>query len=1158
VNTNALKKFATDARRRLIEQVGTKLEYVLNIDTAELREKAKQIRELQRQIDASSKLSVIERVAYTWFNRFMALRFMDANGYTTARAVSPVEGHTLPEILAEAKRGNIETGLKVDQRKINDLLDGRIGSQDPQTEVYKLLLVAVCNSYNAVMPFMFEAISDYTELLMPDDLLGDGSILNDFVTNMTDEDCRNVEVVGWLYQFYISEKKDEVMARKKAVPKEDIPAVTQLFTPHWIVRYLVANSLGRLWMLNRPNSRLRERMEYYIEPEEKETDFLRISSPEEIKICDPACGSGHMLVYAFDLLYAIYEEEGYDPPEIPRLILEKNLYGIEIDERAGELAAFALFMKARENYRRFFKNPVQPNICVLENIKFEDEELETYMDKIGRDLFTADLQETLHQFEEADNFGSLIRPELTDVRDMLRIMGDKDVGGDLLLHSFHERVLQTLEQADYLSPKYHVVVTNPPYMGGGMNPQLKEFARKNYPDSKSDLFAMFIDRNLDLIRPNGLMAMITMQSWMFLSSFEKLRQNLLSRDTILSMAHLGPRAFDSIGGEVVQTTAFVIRNRPGIDYKGIFLRLIEGRSEKEKSDQCLEAIANPDCGWFFHSAASDFKKIPGSPIAYWMSNKQLSLFGKDSFADKCYAGFGIKTGNNALFMRLWSEVSYGSIEFLCEGKKFNFKWYPCASGGPYRKWYGNQELIVNYHFKGRDIEEYAEKNGNSFGFNGQRCYFRRSITWPKLASGTNSFRSTPPGHIFDGVGLSAFFDSETDYKLAILCLNSRIIAEILSIIAPTLSLTSGDFLKLPFLQGNRVKLILADRAILSSKKDWNSFETSWDFTIHPLIQSDYRQSTLNETYNHLRTYWSEMTEEMQKLEEENNRIFIETYGFQDELMPDVPLKEITLTCNPHYRYGGKKTVEELEDLLLADTMREFISYAVGCMLGRYSLDKPGLILANQGETLKDYLKQVTNPTFMPDDDNVIPVLDDEYFTDDIVGRFKKFLRVTFGDDHYDENLAFIESAIGKDIRKYFLNDFYNHHVKIYKKRPIYWLFSSPKKSFNVLIYMHRYRPDTVSRILNEYLREFQEKLRARKINQQEISISESASTSEKSKANRELARIDKVLAELDDYERNVLFPLAGKKIEIDLDDGVKMNYNKFGNALRKIPGLSGK
>ncbi len=602
METSNLKKFAQFARRNLIDQVSNKLKLVLAEDSAARRESAEAVKKLEEQIKAHDKEQVIEKVAYIWFNRFCALRFMDVNRYTRIGVVTPAEGQFQPEILMDAKMGHIDEDRVPDstRQQIFALLGGTAPSNDPQAEAYSLLVVAICNYWHASMPFLFERIADYTELLMPDDLLSGNSILAYTREAMTPDVCKDVEVIGWLYQFYISEKKDEVfegLKKNKKITPENIPAATQLFTPHWIVRYLVENSLGRLWMLNHRNSRLVERMDYYIEPEQAETDFLRINSPEEIKICDPACGSGHMLTYAFDLLYAIYEEEGYEPAEIPEKILTNNLFGIEIDERAGELAAFALTMKARQYDKRFFRRTtvrgelVEPNICVLENIQFGENELKEYMGFIGRDLFTAPLQTTLCQFEEADNFGSLIRPEVTDVASVLKLLQAKDVSGQLFLTETHKKVLQALQHTDYLSPKYHVVIANPPYMGGkGMNGRLGKWAKDNYPNSKSDLFAMFIERNLELVQQQGTIAMITMQSWMFLSSYEKLRNRLLEQGTILSMAHLGTRAFDSIGGEVVSTTAFVIENTHHPEYKGAYVRLVDGMSEQEKTEMFKRAI----------------------------------------------------------------------------------------------------------------------------------------------------------------------------------------------------------------------------------------------------------------------------------------------------------------------------------------------------------------------------------------------------------------------------------------------------------------------------------------------------------------------------------------------------------------------------------------
>ncbi|KMN24580.1 restriction endonuclease [Pseudomonas helleri] len=597
METTKLKKFALHARRLLLEQVGAKLALVLDASSAARRGNPQAVAQLEKQIAASNREQLIDKVAYTWFNRFCALRYMDVNGYTRIRVVSPAdEGQFQPEILAEAKAGHIDDERVPEKvlQQIQALLSGNAPSHDPQQEAYRLLVVAECNSFHSAMPYLFERIADYTELLMPDDLLSGNSVLAYTREAMTPDACTDVEVIGWLYQFYISEKKDAVfegLKKNQKITPENIPAATQLFTPHWIVRYLVENSLGRLWMLNHPGSPLAGQMEYYIKPEAEEIDFLRITCPEDIKVCDPACGSGHMLTYAFDLLYAIYEEMGTDPSEIPEKILTHNLYGIELDERAGELAAFALTMKARAKQRRFFNKAIKPNICVLEKVAFSHDELDEYITAVGRDLFTIDLRETLKQFEEADNFGSLIRPKLTSVQNVLPVLEAKDLAGNLFLAGTHAKVLQVLRMADYLSPRHAVVIANPPYMGGkGMNGRLGAWAKENYPSSKSDLFAMFIERNLDLAVPAGAVAMITMQSWMFLSSFESLRVRILGKHTILSMAHLGARAFDSIGGEVVSTTAFVLENQHKPEYKGAFVRLIDGNSEVEKAVMLKEAI----------------------------------------------------------------------------------------------------------------------------------------------------------------------------------------------------------------------------------------------------------------------------------------------------------------------------------------------------------------------------------------------------------------------------------------------------------------------------------------------------------------------------------------------------------------------------------------
>lgn len=1158
MDTPTLKKFAQEARRVLREQVSAKLAQVLADNSAARREAPKAVQQLEGEVGRTSRDQVVERVAYTWFNRFTALRFMDANGYTAVRVVTPADGQTRPEILSEATAGVI--GNEIPQgvsAQVRALLDNRTPSQDPQGEAYRLLLVATCNHWHAAMPFMFETISDYTELLMPEDLLSQGSILAKLRTVMTEDACQDVEIIGWLYQFYISEKKDEVFAglkKNRKITPENIPAATQLFTPHWIVRYLVENSIGRLWMLNRPNSRLKEQMDYYIAPEDPEADFLCVSSPEEIKVCDPACGSGHMLTYAFDLLHAIYEEEGYDAAEIPGLILSQNLYGIEIDERAGALAAFALTMKAAARRKRFLRRGVQPNICVLEPVRIRPGELDDYMDAMGSDLFTASVCQTLTQFEEADNFGSLVRPALDEVTKVRQIIDNSDVGGTLFLRDFHARVKNILRMSDYLAPKYHVVIANPPYMGGkGMNDRLSNWARSNYPDSKSDLYAMFIERSLTLGRPSASIAMVTIQNWMFLSSFEKLRENILRKSAISLLVQIGYNSFPELNSKVVQAAAFVIKNTRS-DLHGQFVNVNDAPQAANKEREFLERI---NSGKIHSVRDTEFLKIPGSPIAYWLTDQFREAFAAGVLLQE-YAipRQGFATGNNDRFLRFWHEVPLSNFKRdarnAAEANESGQRWFPCNKGGEFRKWYGNNSIVGNWQYDGKEMKEYAGSV-----IRNPQYYFREGMTWSTLTSSSLSMRFSPAGYIFETKGSVCFALEENPIQFALALMNTRVVEKALLAISPTLDFHEGPIGRVPVIEVSVPRVCeIADAAISCAKSDWDGSETSWDFSGFPLLSRDFRRATLSETYAELRSHWQAMTKGMQQLEEENNRIFIDAYGLRSELNPEVSLEEITLTCNPAYRYGGKRGEAELEALLLADTMREFVSYAVGCMFGRYSLDAPGLILANQGEQLVDYLANVELPSFEPDADNVIPVLDGDWFADDIAARFRKFLRVTFGSETLQENLTFIEEALGKDIRSYFTRDFFSDHVKRYKKRPIYWLFSSPKGTFNALIYMHRYRPDTVSVLLNDYLREFRSKLEAYRRAQEALSISGDASPSQKTKALKEIEATGKQIEELDAWERDVLFPLATQKIEIDLDDGVKANYPKFGAALKAIKGLN--
>jgi type II restriction/modification system DNA methylase subunit YeeA len=1284
MNLNAFKNFAPAVRRQLIEAVGRKLDFVLTGDTPDLREKAKQRMSIKGKAE-KDRLGLVERVAYTWFNRLAALRFLDARGWHPflCRVITPAnEEETQPEILKLTRNGALpaELGPFTDPVRINDLLDGRIPSADPQGEVYRHLVLAACRYYHNLMPFLFEALDDETELLLPDDLLTQHSVAQGFRSAINDDDCAEVEIIGWLYQFYIAEKKDQVMARKSAVPTEDIPAVTQLFTPHWIVRYLVENSLGRLWLLNRPGSRLRKHMPYYIEGE-PETGFLKITKPEEIRLLDPATGSGHMLTYSFDLLYLIYEEEGHAPSEIPGLILRHNLFGLEICPRATQLAQFALVCKAREKSRLAFSNPIQPQVMCLEDVIFDKDEMTAYLRLPGLcELFTEKVMQQIHQFHNTATFGSLLQLMLiaAEITALQARLSSRHVDNDLLLQQTHSKVLFALDQALMLSQRYHVVVANPPYMGGKqMNAEVKEFAQDKFPNSKSDVFAMFIERGFTLSLPSGFNAMITMQSWMFLSSFEKLRSSMIGSKSLVTMAHLGARSFDFISGAVVQTTAFVAHNQANLNYRGVFLRLIEGRNEDEKSAQLRRAIANPNCGWFFRASADDFKKIPGRPIAYWLNKKIIEKFA----IGKLLGGLlpvrgGMTTADNDHFVRLWHEISCCKFAFPNSGLRC--RWFPYNKGGEYRKWFGNRLWIVDWGNDGQAIKLTGRASVRS-----EELYLTEMVGWTDVTGFSQlGVRYYGNGFLFDASGPAVFPNKELSYPLVLSFLGSKIASIILQALNPTLHVQAGNISDLPWLDlGMQDQKIMRENALSvvnTTRVDWDSYETSWDFTSLPLLRGekeDILSKPLSSVYAKLRASWKEMTLEMQRHEEENNRIFIEAYGLQEELTTDVPLNEITLTCNPHYRYSDKKSEEELGSLLLADTMKELISYAVGCMMGRYSLDAPGLILANAGDTLENYLRQVSKRrrtldlrtalaeplsvalredaspkcfccgkinsvsdawfiladiydraegqvcgrpmvyckdclkekeerislsrrlcdfslaeaidkkwaeqdtlsmfleladcfeqriparpdglAFVPDDDGILPVLDGEWFEDDIVARTRDFLRTTFGEATLEENLRFIEESLGKDLRKYFLTDFYKDHLQTYKKRPIYWLFQSPKKGFSALIYLHRYTRDTVNVLLNSYLRDYLHKIRSR-IEHLEHVQGTSENAREKTAAGKESDALKKALHECEEYEREIILPLAQQRIELDLDDGVKVNYLKFGKALATIPGLAAK
>jgi len=1170
METAPLKSFATWARTELITQVSARIAAVLAPASPERTEDPRAIRALETDIakaggDAKGKDAVADKVAYTWFNRIIALRFMDANGYTNAGVVSPVAGQTVgqPEVLADAKRGTFDPDVvnaKI-AKDVTGLLDGTRSSTDPQGEAYTLLLAEYCRYWNKSMPFMFEREGDYTELLIPSNLLADESILTRAITTMTSAVCEDVEVIGWLYQFYISERKDEVFAgfkKNKKAGATEIPAATQLFTPHWIVRYLVENSVGRLWMLNHPESRLVDQMDYYIAPVDEESDFLKLTGPEALTVIDPACGSGHMLTYAFDLLYAIYEEEGYSPSEIPTLILTHNLYGTEIDPRAGSLAAFALTMKARAKQRRFFGKNVEPNICVLEPISFSASRLSLLLTFDG-DHYVE--EKFWNKFEHADTFGALIRPDLDLTHQLGEHLKTIDGGADLLSYSVMGDAHRVLRQAEYLARTYSVAVANPPYMGSKqMNSLLSQFMKDEYPDAKSDLFAGFIERCADLAEPRGTVAMITMQAWMFLSSFERLRANILEKGTIETLAHLGSGAFDSIGGDVVSTTAFVFSVSSPKDKAGIYLNLTGQRSEAAKSREMLRLINSGGC---FSVKTRKFLRVSGSPIAYWLSESELgALIEGERVSDVATPRKGLVTLNDARFTRRWYEVSRDRT-CLPEDEhevRLNMTWYPLNKGGGYRRWYGLNETVINWKCDGKELKDYIVERyrGGSYTkeIRSEEYYFLESITWGAVSSGAPSFRYTPPGFIFSSGGSSLFSDSSLLSVMG--SLNSTPVSRLLQMLTPTMNFVPGDVARMPIVVSSSLDS-MAQKAVRLARADWDTRETSWDFATNTLVRSKSKVQ-LESRVEQIRDSDALLTAEFSALQRDIDKLVSFELGLDNDAQSiEVDPTSVTIDANERYEFPDSSP-EDLGRLKTRRLIVDLVSYSVGCMFGRYSLDKPGLIICNQGATLQDYISGVPQPTFAPDADNVLPIVEGDWFEDDIVARFREFLRAAFGEDHFEVNLRFVEESLGvKSLRDYFItrggkSKFYEDHVKRYKKRPIYWMFSSPKGAFNALIYMHRYNPSMVSTVLNDYLREYEAKLEA-SLHNLEREANGDSTPRQQAAAAKEAERLRKILVELSEYEHEVMYPLASEQISIDLDDGVKSNYPKFGSALKKIQGL---
>ena len=1128
--------------------------------------------------------SLMEEVAYTWFNRLIAIRFMEVNGYLPSgiRVLSSESGKWEPDIVTTPFDAELPF-MEEEELEI-----ARLKRENQNDTVFQLLFIKQCNALHDILPQLFETTADYTELLLNLSITDQDGVVYRLVHDIDEADFDvsqggQVEIIGWLYQYYNTELKDEtfkLLNKNIKVTKERLPSATQLFTPDWIVRYMVENSLGRMWIQGHMESPDQEEAmakdfgwQYYLpeaaqEPDvkaklqdiRKEYGKLR---PEDLTVIDPCMGSGHILVYAFDVLMQIYRVNGYSDRDAAELILERNLYGLDIDDRAFQLAYFSVLMKARQYSRRILSrkdengrlNVPQPHVYAI----MESKEIGgSYKSAMGDFLLSEEHQETLNYlldaFSNAKEYGSILQLEERDYAGLMEAwkytssQTVEDFNMTLWYSAVEHEIPKFIEQAILLTKKYDIVVTNPPYMGvSNMNGCLSNYIKKEYPNSKSDLFAVFIERCGRFNKAKGYQAMITQQSWMFLSSFEILRQKILTK-TIINMAHLGARAFDEIGGEVVQTTAFVVYQSRIADYKGLYCRLIAPTTQQGKENMFLNKENR------YIAQQVNFSNIPGVPIAYWVTKNVIRIYKENKLLEKIAdVRHGLSTGKNELFVRRWTEVVWNKIDFQIKNRNeimsSNAKFFPYNKGGEYRKWFGNAEYIIWYDTNGQ--KKMATLSGHRH--DGKERYFQEGITWSFISSSKFGCRYTPSGFVFDVAGSSLFVKYEFIWYLtALLC--SKLGHYFMTIQNPTMNFQVGNLKNIPVIVGNNKKNIdeIALTCIHNSKDDWDSLETSWDFVRHPLVDlavSQATKATLAQRYEAYKAACEARFKTLKDNEEELNRIFIAIYGLQDELTPDVAEKDVTVARV----YDTKEDIPPSMKgnnyvLTKQDVVKSLLSYAVGCMFGRYSLDVDGLAYAGGDWDDSKYV------TFIPDKDNVIPITDTEYFKDDIVGLFYAWLKKVYGVDTLEENLAFIAQALGgkgttsRDVlRSYFLKDFYKDHCKTYKKRPIYWLFDSGKQNgFKALVYLHRYDADTIGKVRVEYLYKM-ERIYENEIARMQDIMDHTDSAREKTRATKTREKLQKQLKECRDYDEK-LAHLAADRITIDLDDGVKVNYEKIQTA----------
>ena len=1181
MNKNAIKKFAIEARKKLIDSVtdkagmlgitekscsepitkGADFEVYQTVAGTEVtlnKRQCEQRRRLVSQIESRGFEAVVEEVAYTWFNRICAIRFMEVNDYLPNRVrvlSSEKEGKMEPDLVTQAPDVDLDLTVQEKEEIINWKMSGTSEDTD---KLYCKLFLKQCHQLHDILPGLFEADSDYMELLFgisytnKDDVIymlvnsETGIPEADFNVSTLDEEGNptgQVEIIGWLYQYYNTELKDDTFAKLKKnvkITKERIPAATQLFTPDWIVRYMVENSVGRIWIehlravdpsTDEKATAERFGWKYYLpEAEQEEAVNVKLAEirttykdlkPTDITCIDPCMGSGHILIAMFDVLMDIYESAGYDKREAAFEIVEHNIHGLDIDQRAYQLAYFAVMMKGRGYNRRFLRGreekPEPKVYAITESNEINRSHLKffgTHLSDMERNLAVMQMEGVLDTFVDAREYGSILNVDACDWDVLERFVEDLGTSGQISFESVgseetQENLRKLVRVAKNLGQKYDAVVTNPPYMGAsGMGAKLSKYVKDNYPDSKSDLFAVFIEKCGQMTKKNAYQAMITQHAWMFLSSFEKLRNKLQMVD-IVNMAHLGSRAFEEIGGEVVQTTSFVIKKSPIKNYKGVYCRLVESTTQQGKEKIFLSGenhyIANQ----------TNFSKIPTMPIGYWISEQVFKILSGtlvSDFADFCK---GMDTGDNNRFLRLWFEVDKNKMYYPR-------KWVPYNKGGSYRKWYGNNEYVLNWDADGSEVVSFKGSN-----IRNKKFYLKPGITWSATASGPFSCRYCFGKFIFDSKGCMAFSTDNNKLYYLMGSMNTKPFSKFMQVVSPTLDYNPGPVGRgaVIFEEGHDDIYILVKENIELSKYDWDSFETSWDFLYHPLLR---HVSMLSEAFEQWESECNRRFDKMKSNEEELNRIFIGIYGLKNELTPQVEKKDVTV-----------RKADIVRDI------RSFISYAVGCMFGRYSLDEKGLIYAGGNWECNKY------ETFIPDEDNCIPITDEEYFSDDIVGRFVEFVKAVYGTDTLEENLDFIANALGNKgdtsrevIRNYFLKDFYADHLKVYQKRPIYWLFDSGKQnSFKALIYMHRYDADTVGRVRTDYLHSAQKYVETA-MQSAQYTIDNASSASEKSKATKAITKYMKQLAEMKIYDEAIAH-IANKRIEIDLDDGVKLNYEKF-------------